>query len=92
MFLYSTGSSPQDYSKYFTLHLLADLFIPFQLLWEPFSHAAIIARGLFVKIATSVCIARYSFIQLSELWQHGMNKIAKAMNWKQEDLNPGSLD
>ena len=35
-------------------------------------------------------VARYSFIQLSELWQRGVNKIAKAS--KQEDLNLGSLD
>ena len=40
---------------------------PSQLLWEAFSHAAI-ARRLFVHIITTVCIVRYSFIQLSELW------------------------
>ena len=37
-------------------------------------------------------IARYSFIQLSELRQRGLNKIAKASKWQQEDLNTGSLD
>ena len=39
-----------------------------------------------------MCVARYSFIQLSELWQCGMNEIAKASKWQQEDSNPGSLD
>ena len=55
------------------------LFIPrpSQLLWEVFSHAAIAARRLFVHISTTVCIARYSFIQLSELWQRGVIKLAK---------------
>ena len=63
----------------FTLHPLADLFIPkpFQLLWEAFSHAAITAQRLFVHISTTICIARYSFIQLSELWQRGVIKLAK---------------
>ena len=37
-------------------------------------------------------VARYSFVELSELWQHGMNEIAKALKWQQEDSNPGSLD
>ena len=35
--------------------------------------------------------AKYSFIQLSELWQRGMNEIAKVSKQQQEDLNPGSL-
>ena len=37
-------------------------------------------------------IARYSFIQLSELWQNGMNETAKVSKRQQEDSNPGSLD
>ena len=63
--LYSAVSSLWDRSKRFTLHPLADLFIPrpSQLLWEAFNHA--IARKLFVHISTTVCIARYSFIQLT---------------------------
>ena len=36
--------------------------------------------------------ARYSIIQLSELWQRGMNEIAKGSKRQQEDLNPGSLE
>ena len=39
----------------------------------------------------SLSIARYSFIQLSELWQCGMNKIAKVSKQQQEDSNLGSL-
>ena len=30
-------------------------------------------------------VARYSFIQLSEIWQSGMNEIAKAWKRQQED-------
>ena len=37
-------------------------------------------------------VARYSFIQLSELWQRGTNETAKASKWQQEDSNPGSLE
>ena len=37
-------------------------------------------------------VARYSFIQLSETWQLGVNEIAKVSKWQQEDSNPGSLD
>ena len=67
MFLYSAVSGPYDCSKRFTLHPLVDLFIPrpSQLLWEVFSHAVVAARRLLVHISTTVCIARYSFIQLS---------------------------
>ena len=32
-------------------------------------------------------VAKYSFIQLSELWQRGMNEIAKALKQQQVDLN-----
>ena len=37
-------------------------------------------------------VARYSFIQLSELWQCGINEIAKASKRQEGDPNPGSLD
>ena len=41
----------------------------------------------------SLSVARYSFIQLSELWQRGMNEIAtKVSKRQQEDSNLGSLD
>ena len=56
-FLYSAVSSHWDCSKRFTLHPLADMFIPtpFGFIWEAFSHAALIARRLFVHISISVC-------------------------------------
>ena len=34
-------------------------------------------------------VARYSSIQLSELWQRGMDEIAKVSKRQQEDSNPG---
>ena len=40
----------------------------------------------------SMSVARYSFIQLSELQQSGMNEIAKSSKRQQEDSNPGSID
>ena len=64
---------------------------PSQLLWEAFSHAAI-ARILFVHISNTVCIARYSFIQLSELWQRRVIKLAKGSKRPHWDLKSGSLD
>ena len=90
-FLCSAGFSPWDCSKRFTLHPLADLFIPTPsgLLWEAFSHVAITARRLSILIFAS---AWYSFIQLTELWQRGMNEIAKASKRPQEGSNPGSPD
>ena len=35
-------------------------------------------------------IDRYSFIQLSELEQHGVKKLAQCFNTAAQDLNPGS--
>ena len=89
-FLYSAVSSPWDCSKRFKLHPLADMLIPtpFGFLWEAFSHAAITARRLFVQISISVC----SQVQLSELWQLGMNEIAEASKRQEGDPNQGSLD
>ena len=43
-------------------------------------------------ISTTVCIAMYSFIQLSELWQRGVVKLAKGSKRPQWNLKPGSLD
>ena len=53
---------------------------------KKYQHAAITARRLFVHISV------YSFIQLSELWQRGVNEIAKVSKRQQQDSNPGSLD
>ena len=71
----------------FTLHSLADLFIPTStlLLREAFSDARITARRLCVHIST-----RYSVKQLIELWQYGVNEIAKVSKRQQENSNSGS--
>ena len=73
-----------------TVHLFIPT--PTQLLWEAFNHAAITARRLFVHISIYDNIARYSFTLLIELWQRGVNEIAKGSKRQQEDSNPGSLD
>ena len=54
MFSYSMVSSSWGFSRHFTLHPIAYLFIhmPSQLLQEAFSHAAITVRRLFVQIST----------------------------------------
>ena len=85
-FLYIAVSSPWDCSKRFTLHPLADLVsgkhsATLQLLREDYSFRC-----------PPLSVARYSFTQLNELWQHEMNEIAKPSKWQQEDSNPGSLD
>ena len=69
--LQSAVSSPQACSKRFTLYSLADLFTqtPSRVLHETFSHAAPNSRRLPVHTYSPLSIARYSFIQLSELEQ-----------------------
>ena len=76
-FLYSAVSSPCDRSKRFTLHPPADMFIPR------------LSQLLFIS---TVCIARYSFIQLSELWQRGVINLAKGSKRPLWDLKPGSIE
>ena len=92
-FLYSEVSSSWDCSKCFTLHPLADLFIPMppRLPWEAFSHTAITAQ-IYLFTYPPRSIARHSFIQLSELRQRGVNEIVQALIQQQEDSNPGPLD
>ena len=65
------------------LYSLADLFNrrPSWLLWEAFSHAAILRR-LLVHKYSSLSIARYSFIQLSELEQCRVKKLAQGFTWQ----------
>ena len=65
--------------------------MPLELPWEAFNYAAI-ARRLFVHISTIVCIARYLFIQLSELWKREVIILAKGSKRPQWDLKPGSLN
>ena len=71
-FLYSTVSSPQDLRYYWsTLHItsMADLFTqtPSRLLWEASTYPPL-------------SITRYSFIQLSELEQCRVKKLAQGFN------------
>ena len=72
LFLYSAVSSPWDCSKRFTIHPLADLFIP-RPSHSALSHTTITAQELPIHMS----VARYSFTQLSELWQCGVNETAK---------------
>ena len=86
MFLYSAVSSPLARSKRFTLHPPADLFIPAptRLLWEAFSHAAYCAKTSITFSPLS--IARWSFIQLSELGRRGVNESAQtSKQWEKQD-------
>ena len=89
LFFYSTVSSPWDCSKCFTLHPWQTCSFQghfdfsgkhsamLQLLCEHYSFRY-----------PPLSVARYSFIQLVELWQHGVNRIA-SFKWQQEALNLG---
>ena len=74
--LYSAVSSPLDRSKRFTLHLLADLFIPTS--GKHSSHAAI-TREDYSFTFPPPSIARYTLmqLQLSGLKHHGENENAQ---------------
>ena len=75
MFLYSAVSIPL--AKRFTLHPLADLFIPAptRLLWE----ASTCEDDSFTLPPLS--ITRCSFIQLNELGHRGENENAQTSKW-----------
>ena len=89
--LYSMVSTHSDCSKHLTLPPLADLFIP-----TP-SQTSLGSIQPYCNYCTKTSftyppfVARYSFIQLSELWQCGVDRIAKVSKWQQEDSDPGSL-
>ena len=93
MFLYSAVSSPWDCSKRFTLH--SQQTCSFHCHFD-FSgkHSAMLEllREDYSFRYSPLSVARYSFTQLSELWQRGKSKIAKASKWQQEDSNPGCLN
>ena len=61
---------------------------PSRLLWEASSQMLQLMRED-VHISTSA-IARYSFIQLSELEQCRVKKLAQGFNTSAQDSNPGS--
>ena len=76
--LYSAVSNLQDCSKRFTLYFLTDLFnqTASQLLWEPSSRMLQLMREDCPYIYPPLSIVRYPFIQLSELEQCRVKKIA----------------
>ena len=78
-----------------TLHFtsLTDLFnqIPSQLLWEASSHMVQLMHEGCSYTYPPLSIARYSFIQLSELEQCRVKKLAQGFNTAAEDSNPGPL-
>ena len=76
---YSVVSSPRDCLKRFTIHHLADLFIPSPTQCRPCFHYC-------VKTSRSH-IFRYSLIQLSELEQCGVHQIAQVLKRQQLGYN-----
>ena len=72
---------------------LADLFnqIPSQLIWEASSHMLQLMCDGCSYTYPPLSIARYSFIQLSELEQCRVTKLAQGFNTAAHDSNPGSL-
>ena len=71
---------------------LTDLFTqtPSRLLWEAASHMLQLMREGYSYSYTPLFIARYSFIQLSELEQRRVNKPAQGFNTAAQDSNSGS--
>ena len=85
-FFYGTVSNPQDCSKHrYILYSRADLFnhTTSRFLWEAFSHTAINTRRLLVHKCSQLSIARYTFIQPSELEQCRVKKLAQSFTWQQ---------
>ena len=71
---------------------LTDLFTqtPSRLLWEASSHMLQLMREGCLYTYPPLSIARYSFIQLSELEQCRVKKLAQGFNTAAQDSNPGS--
>ena len=71
---------------------LTDLFTqtPFRLLWEASSHMVQLMREGCSYTYPPRSIVRYSFIQLSELEQCRVKKLAQGFNTAEQDSNPGS--
>ena len=72
---------------------MADLFSqkPSQLLWEVFRHMLQLMHKDCSYTYPPLCIARNSFVQLSELEQCRVKKLAQGFNTAAQDSNPGSL-
>ena len=77
---------------HFTSLTLTDLFTqtPSRLLWEASSHLLQLMREGCSYTYPPLSIARYSFIQLSELEQCRVKKLAQNFNTAAQDSNPGS--
>ena len=71
---------------------LTDLFTktPSRLLWETSSHMLQLMHEGCSYTYPPLSIARYSFIQLSELEQCRVTKLAQGFNTAAQDSNPGS--
>ena len=71
---------------------LTDLFTqtPYRLLWEASSHMLKLMREGRSYTYPPLSIGRYSFIQLSELEQCRVKKLAQGFNTVAQDSNPGS--
>ena len=91
-FLYSAVCNSQDCSKCFTLYF-PDLFnqSTSQLLWEASSHMLQLMRDGCSYTYLPLSIARYSFIQLSELELCRVNKLTQGFNIVAHDSNPGPV-
>ena len=83
----SAVASPQDCSKRFALHFLTDLFTqtPYWLLWEASNHMLQLMREGCLYTYPPLSIARYSFVQLSELEQCRVKKLAQGFNTAAQD-------
>ena len=87
-FLYSTVSNPQDCSKrFYTLLLWQTCSIRHHLNFSR-KHPAI----CYNLCCPPLSIARYSFIQLSELEQCRVKKLAEGFNTAAQDLSPLSQE
>ena len=78
-----------------TLHFtsMPDLFnqTPSQLLWQAFSHLLQLIHKGCSYTYPPLSIARYSFIQLSELEECRVKKLAQGFNTIAQDSKPGPL-
>ena len=71
---------------------LTDMFTqtPSRLLWETSSHMLQLIRESCSYTHPPLSIARYSFLQLNELEQCRVKKLAQGFNTAAQDPNPGS--
>ena len=93
-FLYYIVQYPVLRTVQSALHFtsLTDLFTqtPYRLLWEASSHMLKLMREGYVYTYPPLSIARYSFIQVSELVQCRVKKVTQGFNTTAQDSNPGS--